>query len=137
MAVCIKREHTGLQLKAEQLHAVRQKVLISSAPPKAQSTVLMPKPSVSHSSLERSVAKCLVCSMASQHQHTSVAHLTDDVSTGLEAVYAGGRAEDDCENPGHAQDAKGGHSHCVALLVAHQHQPNPARHAPCFAASLT
>ena len=41
----------------------------------------------------------------------SEARLTDNVSTGLEAVYAGGRAKDDCEDPGHAQDAKGGHSY--------------------------
>ena len=49
--------------------------------------------------------------MASQKQHMSVAQLTDNVSTGLEAVYAGRRAKDDCEDPGDAHNAKGGYSH--------------------------
>ena len=45
--------------------------------------------------------------MAYQKQHVSVAQLTGNVSSGLEAVYAGRGAKDDCEDPRHAHNAKG------------------------------
>ena len=54
--------------------------------------------------------------------------LTCNVCGGLQAGYASRGAEDDCEKPGHHCQQKIGYSQAVALLSAHQHQPDPVQH---------